>query len=161
VLTVAKPNTYGSQGLHALNGPQAVAAGASGLCTFAMPAPAVYETSDGTPAFGEKWGPRDGSWKLRKNTGGFQIAGSPDATHGVVLVVASPMLSFVGKTDADHDKGATGTVSIYAGSLGSESDTGANMTDVYNRFADIASGKWVRCAWNHDGQQWELTAAEC
>jgi hypothetical protein len=161
VLTVSKPNAYGSQGLHAVNGPQAIASGKSGVCTFSSPAPVLYDTGDGTPAVGERWGPRDSSWKLRKNTGGFQISGSPDSTSGVVLAVVSPMLSFVGKTDSSHSKGSTGTISIYSGALGSESDTGVNMTGVYNRFANVASAKWVRCHWNQDGQQWELVAAEC
>ena len=48
------------------------------------------------------------------------------------------MLSFVGKTDSTHSKGVTGTVSIHSGTLGSETDTTADMTGVYNRYADVA-----------------------
>lgn len=165
VLTADQPNTYGSQYLHAVNGPAAVDAGSYGLCVVPNDVfwvLAAYDTADGTPAFGEKWGPRDATWKLKKNTGGFQIVGDPDSTAGTVIVARSPMLSFIGKTDASHAKSATGTISIYAGStLGSESDTSVNMTGVYNRFAAVATTKWVRCEWNNEAQQWELTAAEC
>ena len=65
----------------------------------------------------------------------------------------------LGKTNASHAKGAAGDVSIWAGDPGSESDTGFDLEDVYNRFADVGSGKWVWC--HHNGKGWYLTAAEC
>lgn len=46
-----------------------------------------------------------------------------------------------GKTDASHDKGATGTISIYDAS--DETDTGKNLENVKNYFADLDSDKWV------------------
>ncbi len=49
----------------------------------------------------------------------------------------------LGKTDSSINKGASGTVSIWDGPEGSESDTGNNVTGVYNRFANVGSGKWV------------------
>ena len=161
VLKVEQSNTHGSQFLHAVNGPQEVSASRYGLCTLDFPAVARYDDGDGTPAFGEAWGPRNGGWKLRKSTSGFQVVGNPDTDASVVLVTHSPMLSFVGQTDASINKGTSGTISIYAGPLGSESDTTDNMSGVYNRFANVGSGKWVRCQWNHDRQQWELVSAEC
>lgn len=63
------------------------------------------------------------------------------------------------KTDAAHDKGDSGTVSVYSGEKGSETDTGRNIEDVYNTFGDIASGKWVFVEWIDGG--FELYAAEC
>ena len=35
------------------------------------------------------------------------------------------------------------------------------MTGVHNRFPDVASGKWVRCEWNGQFNDWELDAADC
>ena len=65
----------------------------------------------------------------------------------------------IGKTDAAHNKGASGTISIYSGSASSSlTDTGDNVT-AYNRFGNIASGKWVfvwTLPWG-----FEITAAEC
>lgn len=65
----------------------------------------------------------------------------------------------LGKTDASHAKGASGTVSLYSGTPGSEGDTTENLTGVWNKFAAIASGKWVWVDWQ-DGMPYE-TAAEC
>jgi hypothetical protein len=66
--------------------------------------------------------------------------------------------AMLGKTDASHAKGASGTVSIWDGAEGSEVDTGVNVT-AYNRFAAVASGKWV---WVHSKRgRIYLTAAEC
>lgn len=50
---------------------------------------------------------------------------------------------YLGKTDGAINKGASGTVSIWDGPEGEEEDTDRNMTGVYNRFANIGSGKWV------------------
>lgn len=70
--------------------------------------------------------------------------------------VVGPQL--LGKTDASHAKGASGTVSVWAGTPGSESDTGVNVT-AYNRFSAVATTKWV---WlNHNGDGFYLVAAEC
>lgn len=65
----------------------------------------------------------------------------------------------LGKTDASHAKGASGTVSLYSGTPGSETDTTENLTGVWNKFAAIGSGKWVWVDWQ-DGMPYE-TAAEC
>jgi hypothetical protein len=65
----------------------------------------------------------------------------------------------IGKTDAAHNKGASGTISVYSGtSASSLTDTGDNIT-AYNRFGNISSGKWV-FVWT---MPWgfEITAAEC
>ena len=65
----------------------------------------------------------------------------------------------IGKTDAAHNKGASGTISIYSGTSASGlTDTTENVT-AYNRFGNIASGKWVfvwTLPWGY-----EITAAEC
>ncbi len=64
----------------------------------------------------------------------------------------------LGKTDASHAKSASGTISIYSGVEGSESDTGVNVT-AYNKFAAVASGKWVLVV-SIFGRLY-LAAAEC
>jgi hypothetical protein len=65
----------------------------------------------------------------------------------------------IGKTDAALNKGASGTISIYSGTdPAALTDTGDNIT-AYNRFGNIASGKWV-AVWT---MPWgfECKAAEC
>jgi hypothetical protein len=52
-------------------------------------------------------------------------------------------------------------VNVYRGTTkGSESFTGGDViANVYNRFANLASGKWVLCLRIQGG--WELVAGEC
>jgi len=161
VLLGDKPTGFGCQQRGLLNGPSPVGAGKYGVCTRTGPAAALYETADGTPAPGERWGPRAGSWKLRKHTGGFLVLGVTRSAAGLVLVEPAPMQTLLGKTDAAHNRNTLGTVSIWAGPLGAESDTLFDLTGVYNRYGDVPAGKWVRCIWNDQGSDWELLAAEC
>jgi hypothetical protein len=67
----------------------------------------------------------------------------------------------IGKTAAAHAKGSTGTINLYRGTTkGSETYTsGDDLTNVYNRFATLLTGKWVLCVRVQGG--WELVAAEC
>ena len=67
--------------------------------------------------------------------------------------------ALIGKTDAALNKGASGTISIYSGTdPAALTDTGENIT-AYNRFGNIASGKYV-IVWT---MPWgfECQAAEC
>jgi hypothetical protein len=161
VLLADLPDAYGCQYRAAVNGPAPVAQGKYGACARGAFIPALYEVADGVPMVGERWGPRPGSWKLWKHTGGFAVVGVTRSSAGLVLVQPAAMLSLLGKTDALHSRGAAGTVSIFAGPLGGETDTLLNLTGVYNRFGDVPAGKWVRCVWNDQGNDWELLAAEC
>lgn len=61
----------------------------------------------------------------------------------------------LGKTDASHAKGATGTISVYSDS---STDTTVNVTAT-NLFADLDSGKWVVLALING--LWYLIAGEC
>jgi hypothetical protein len=68
--------------------------------------------------------------------------------------------ALIGKTDAAHNKGSTGTISLHGGATpGGETDTGVNVTSVYNRFGNVASGKWVYIFQGENS--WELEEAEC
>jgi hypothetical protein len=74
-------------------------------------------------------------------------------------VAASNSLGLViGKTDGAIDKGSSGTVKVYNGAAGSETDSG-NTIAAYNPFADVADDKWVAAA--QINGQWYLVAAEC
>jgi hypothetical protein len=162
LLSVDQPNTFGCQAQCFVNSPVPVAAGKYGYATRTGALVALYDLADGTPAYGQAWGPRAGTWKLKKNTGGFFVLGVSNTTLGLALVVPLPMLTFRGKTTAGAiAKGATGTINIYAGALGSETDTGQTMANVYNRYANASSGRWVTCGWNFESQAWELIDLEC
>lgn len=62
------------------------------------------------------------------------------------------------KTDAAHAKSASGTVSIYTGAAGAETDTLDDAT-AFNKFAALATTKWVVIA-RIDGDEY-LIAGEC
>lgn len=155
-----KPDTWGSQYSHYVNGPLDIADGDVGECYVPNgPVWAKYDTGS-TPLVGQSWGPTNNSWQLSQHVGGFEVL-SATGVDGYLLVTQKPMLWFLGKTDASHAKSATGTVSIYSGAtVGSETDTTVNKTGVYNRFADLASGKWVHCRWIKD-DDFEFDAGEC
>ena len=53
-----------------------------------FPAVVAYEEQDGTPAYGEYWGPTASSWKIRKGRPGFLILGG--ASDGLVNVDRQP-----------------------------------------------------------------------
>lgn len=158
VLEVAKANTFGAHADTIINGPRPIAAGGYGTYTAGEIVAALYDTADGTPAANEAWGPRNGVWKLKKNTGGYRIVGGVDSTNGVVIVRRAADVLFDGKTDAAHNKGADGTVSIWSGSSTTLSDTNENVT-AYNRYGNVASGKWVKLV--RQSHSWEIVAAEC
>lgn len=145
VLTVDQPNTYGCQANCFVNGPVPVNDGAYGYCTRSGTIVGLYDSSDGTPVYGDAWGPRSGSWKLRKNTGGFFCLGPTNTGQSLALFAPLPMRTFLGKTVSKISKGTTGTVNIYTGSLGSETDSGVTMTGVLSRWGDAQAGAIVRC----------------
>lgn len=75
-----------------------------------------------------------------------------------VVRIGYPIDAMLGKTDAAHAKNASGTVSVWTGAPGSETDSGQNVT-AYNHFANVAINKKVWVQFN--GYGWYLIAAEC
>lgn len=151
ILTVAKPNTFGSQYSHVVNGFVEVASGAYGSCTANFPAKIKY---NGTPAAGEVWGPRSGSWSLEDNTGGFVCLGNG-------IFVPAPYLSGYGKFDSSVTQGATGTVSVWWGAdNGTDgSDTGQNLSGVLAVGNSFTTSDFVNFYW--DNGVWSAYARKC
>lgn len=88
VVTVDQPN--GSAALYCVNGPQIIKAQSGstpgwGICSFDFPNFALYDSTSGTPAVNDAWGPKSGSWKLVKGQSGFNVFNQP--TEGRVLVM--------------------------------------------------------------------------
>jgi hypothetical protein len=70
-----------------------------------------------------------------------------------------PGFLFIGKADAEIASGATGTVSVWTGTAGSETDSDENR-DGYNRTGlAIGSGDW--CLGMRINNQWYLEPWEC
>jgi hypothetical protein len=88
---------------------------------------------------------------------GSQQQSNPAARGNIAFAPWDTLL--VGKTDAAHNKSASGTVSIWSGTTSAGlSDTGDNVT-AYNRMGNIGSGKFVY-VWTFPWG-YEITAAEC
>lgn len=102
ILTIAKPNAN-SQETVVFTYEAPIPIGAYGLCTIDLPAEAVYDSGDGTPALGEAWGAEASSWKLNKTRTGFTVLGIPDSTVERVLVQrASAASASVGPGTANY-----------------------------------------------------------
>jgi hypothetical protein len=161
VLTVDQPNAFGCQANCFVNGPVPVAAGQYGYCTRGGPLVALYETSDGTPAFGDSWGPRSGTWKLKKNTGGFFCLGGPtNAGLGLALFVPLPMLTVRGQVSSDVASGSNGTLTVYTGAFGSETSTSQTIANVQNNSScTIKANKMATAKYVLDNGGWEFVNA--
>jgi hypothetical protein len=106
--------------------------GAAQLPMQGVPLIALYDSADGTPAFGEAWGPRSGTFKLKKNTGGFRVIGVYDSTNHYALVQPEPMLTVFGKFAADLAPDASADLTIWSGADGAEVTTSQTITGVKN-----------------------------
>ena len=69
----------------------------------------------------------------------------------------------LGKTAAAIPKGQSGTINLYFGTTKGSEDFASfgsrTVTNVYNRFGDMASGKWVWIIYSVGG--WEILQGEC
>lgn len=141
-LKCVRPDTTFSRVL-AVNSDMAVTAGQHGLCRVPNACRAVYDS--GTPAFGESWGYKPSQFTLSKNYPGFVILGVVDAANKVALVRPEEPEFYLGKADAVCAKGSTCTVSVWAGTSGSEADTTMNITSCLAReFPIVSTSIFVR-----------------
>ena len=144
-VTANKPNTYGSQYSHYINGPVAVAAGKLGTCTNVFPC--LVKCGAGTPGFGQVVGPRNDAWTAEVETGGFIVVGTHSS--GIVIVERFPMLAFTGRFDSAVTQDDTETVSVYW----QGSDTTQNISGVYAVSGDFATTDDVNVSWMNE--RWE------
>jgi len=87
VINVAKPNTDSATAMILFNGPVAIPANKDGIGTRTFPLTAAYDTADGTPAAGDKWGPAASSWKLKNASDqkGYMFIGAGEDGFGPVV----------------------------------------------------------------------------
>jgi hypothetical protein len=79
---------------------------------------------------------------------------------GYVMLGVPGSQILLGSTNAAHNKNASGTINVYRGTTkGSEVFTSGDTISAYNRFANLAIGTWVLCAYVQGG--WEIIAAAC
>lgn len=85
IVQVGQPSVDSSTSRIIFNGPVAVAAGKEGVGTRTFPLTAAYDTGDGTPGAGDKWGPASGSWKLKSAKRGYMFIGAGADGFGPVV----------------------------------------------------------------------------
>lgn len=158
--TTNQPNTTLNR-YYLVNSGREVETGKFGWGTYLWHSNYVLYDTGNTPAYGETWGPQNGTWTIKKNNWGFNIVGgnTGSGSSSRTLAVQHVVNHLLGKTNASHAKSASGTVNLYTGTLGSETQVTSMTVTAYNRFAAVSSGKWVHCSWVNGG--WDLSAAEC
>lgn len=82
----------------------------------------------------------------------------PGSDDGLSFSLGGTSSVLLGKTDSAISADSTGTVSLWSGTLGSETDTTNNVTG-YSRGVNIDSGKWVNVM--RRGGGWEIYPLEC
>jgi hypothetical protein len=156
-MSITKP-TSTFERLVLISGAGTIADADTGIGYIAdRPFPALYDSTDGTPAQGQCWGPYPSSWKMRRHMYGMYIWGEVDQDANKALVTQVMVPNIIGKTDDAVTKGNTVTVSVWKGDQ--SADSTVNIENVKNPFADVAITKWVRVVW--DAETPCLAAAEC
>jgi hypothetical protein len=86
---------------------------------------------------------------------------SGTGTKWAVVCIGTPGVPLlIGKTNAAHNKGASGTINVFRGTTaGSETHAGTKTVTAWNHFGNIAITKYVVCAYLQ--RTWRIIAAEC
>jgi len=144
-LECAKPTTTFGR-MYAVNSPVAVPYNQFGLCAVGGLLEVLYDS--GTPAQGEGWGPKPDQWSLSKNyPQSALVHGVFDSTNKILLCDWSSIDGGIGKANATIANRASGAISIWAGTFGSEVDiTGMDISSAFNLGPSVASGDWVSCS---------------
>lgn len=146
---------------------QAIEPEAFGSVTLEGPIWAKAEAPDGLQLeLGMRMGPKPEATELSPYWPGFVFTGhSYEADEQLwVLVEPEPIITLTGKTTESIAKNDGGRVAVW---IDNTRDGEAvlppadSMVRIYvaNRYALVASGKWVRCT--REGDLWFLTSAEC
>jgi hypothetical protein len=165
-LSVEKPDTDGQDVF--FNGESDIPAGGYGVCTRDWPAYALYESGDGSPGSGDKWGAGAGSWKLRKGKAGFRVLGGATGSRVQVRGAASSAdtVNYVAQTPGGGIPALSGTTpgsascGIYhlvSGSLSVLNDANNNpITETVYSLLPIAipGGTWITIHQDADGDWW-------
>ncbi len=143
--TIGQPNATW-QTVYLVNGPEDVSANGIGLCTTLMHGGnLLVDLTSGTPAAGQTWGAKSGQFSAVKDATGFFVGGAHKGTTPRARVAAIQVqgsTTRLGKPDANIESGQTGTVSLWTGAAGSETDSGEDVT-VYCRGAGVIKDQFV------------------
>jgi hypothetical protein len=108
----------------------------------------LYDTGN-TPAYGESWGPQNGTWTIKQHRPGFLVMGGNTGTGATSRTIAVQQMTdlVIGKADAAITEDASGTVRVYVGTPGSETDSGLTIASCFNKGPALADEAWVSVGW--------------
>lgn len=132
-LKIDKPDDS-KQPLYLVNGPTDIGAGKFGFGRY-LTSQAVsfqhqyvlYDSTDGTPAYGETWGPENDSWKLAKGKPGFTILGGNDTEATLTAAVQQRVAQkgrLIARLTEDLDRWTYPTAATPTDLIGREMDYG-------------------------------------
>lgn len=169
-LKAFKPDTS-FQRLYLVNGPRPVAYVSSDKPTYGWGSFLTSETfrfadqyvlydTGNTPAYGESWGPQNGTWTLKKYRYGFHILGGNITTESGkerTVAVQIPPEEIVVKNDSGGDYAANSsqTYKVFTGVAGSEADTGSTITGYNKTSVSFKNTKFGAAGWLHGN--WYVT----
>lgn len=86
---------------------------------------------------------------------------SGTGTKWALICLGTPGVPLLlGKTNAAHNKGASGTINVFRGTTaGSETHVSSKTISAWNHFGNVGSTKYVVCAYLQ--RNWRIVAAEC
>jgi hypothetical protein len=140
-----RPDSTVDSAVFAINGTDEVAQDGYGSCTLHGYAFLNTSSFSGTVAANAPFSPTASSWLAKRDgftIGKLQSAGTCLSANILTPCVISPQ-KLLGKADADIAKGSSGTVSIWSGAGGSESDTTLNVTAYALASIETCSHDWV------------------
>jgi hypothetical protein len=159
-LTVAKPNAT-FQKLYVVADADDVPYQSFGQCY--LPGSFVLVAYDsGTPAAGEVWGVKDNQFTATRNGPGmFLVTGIEDASAKIMRAYFLPLGLLLGKNSTGSSIGAntSGTITLFAGTVGSEATTGLTVS-ARNR-GSIALANNKMCTVSLVNGEWYCFPLEC
>ena len=161
VLTVTTPAAADQlRGWGVLQEP--IKSGSVGRCLFVGLTPVQIDVVDSGDDYADiiasdnaklQSGPFGGAAILYKASG--------TGTKWAYVVIGTPGTPLLlGKTNAAHNAGASGTINVYRGTTaGSETHVSSKTITAWNHFGNVATGKFVFCAYMQ--RNWRIIAAQC
>lgn len=157
-----EPGSFGAQFFHYINGPQPVRAGDFGICTRG-PAFALFDTIPAGER--EQCGPRNGSWGLTENVGGFLYWGGDNTVASLALVEWRPLLSLTVQLTEAIAEGNTGDANPAYFRLNATRNVHTNITisvtEGLGTTEDLPSGSFCHCSYDAGLQGFLIDAVEC
>lgn len=153
-----------------VNSGKPLASNEAGWARYAeVPGPVLYDSAQ-TPGFGVMWGPSNGSWKLVRGQGGFEILGENDTTNTLTYARMLHSIKKHGATTSAIDPASdgqtgpdTGTATLWDVETSSGDLTDGLSVTITNRSLDstIASGTYVIVEWSWEYLEWMIVWADC